>query len=937
MRSATIHVSDFSNRKKRGSLNDLAAHQAHASRELAQATRLILDASLQTRDTLSYQLQQQAERLLQIKELQEHGRTRDIKKDDDFFQGTLGRIGNFEVPRQGDDTEVPDTERSYRYQQIQEELRLLMVENGILESLSFASSADRQQSVEMPHRETFEWIFNEADAAEKPWSSLTEWLRTGSGIYWINGKVGSGKSTLMKYIYENSRTAEELREWAGEVPLEVSAFFFWNSGDENQKSQRGLLRSLLHDILGRHRDLLPVILRDAWDAWSLRANAAINDEPSRDALLLPPPEPVQWTIAQLKRAFADLIRHLGDQRQVKLCLFIDGMDEYSGDHTDLIDMFLGFVKFPNLKLCVSSRPLLAFCTAFDELPGLKLQDLTEPDISRYVHDHLGGGGRNKRIGRYAMEAKALEEDIVAKAQGVFLWVKLVVRSLAKGISDYTRISDLRRRVDHLPGDLEALYAHMLANVTDPSYHEQASQIFQIVQAVRRASAGGTTLLQLSWAEDEDFDLAETAPTRPITQDQVIERCEVMDARLKSICAGLLESVSTQYSEIAPDAKVVFLHRTVYDWISKPRVWDGIIRHTSGTDFSPNLCMLKSCVLQLKAFDSSVAPLDMTVVTDALAYARAAEADLNCGFPKLLDQLDVVVSFHWRASNANARHRTSYASRCNEVDFFRDSDLGDDEDDIQASGTRRIEGGLRVMTYENRLQHWSYGVEIPGIKTIGESSTFFDLANDLGLSHYVAAKDRAGGVVDQDVNVHILHHALSGSGVLGAPDPRAIEEILRAGTNPNLVYCGITPWEAALAGAASHFSAHWRNRGDKTWERNAEVWATVLEVFLSHGADPTQTVKPRGVLIHGHSKLSPTIIVDMVPATLASKAAELRVLLETGSEVWQRRTGMARKRTVEFSGDAAGTVVTSAREEASSRATVVTAVGWLGWVVSWLAG
>ncbi|KAK0712805.1 hypothetical protein B0T26DRAFT_677223 [Lasiosphaeria miniovina] len=206
------------------------------------------------------------------------------------------------------------------------------------------------------------------------------------------------------------------------------------------------------------------------------------------------------------------------------------------------------------------------------------------------------------------------------------------------------------------------------------------------------------------AEDKRPDSAHHPRPHP-------RRCEVIDARLKSICAGLLESVNPQYSEIAPDAKVVFLHRTVYDWISKPRVWEGIIRHTAGSGFSPNLCMLRSCVLQLKTFDSSGNPREMTVVADALAYARAAEADLNCGFPKLLDQLHV-------------------ANLSNELSFFKDADLDGDEEDDMVGRTKRIKGGLEAVVYENRLQHWSCGVEVPDIKTSGGSRTFFDLVRGL---------------------------------------------------------------------------------------------------------------------------------------------------------------------------------------------------------------
>lgn len=31
--------------------------------------------------------------------------------------------------------------------------------------------------------------------------SIAEWLESGSGVYWISGKAGSGKSTLMKHLF----------------------------------------------------------------------------------------------------------------------------------------------------------------------------------------------------------------------------------------------------------------------------------------------------------------------------------------------------------------------------------------------------------------------------------------------------------------------------------------------------------------------------------------------------------------------------------------------------------------------------------------------------------------------------------------------------------------------------------------------------------------
>jgi hypothetical protein len=45
------------------------------------------------------------------------------------------------------------------------------------------------------HKSTFEWVFRSPET-KAPWSNFAKWLETGSGIYWMNGKAGPGKSTL---------------------------------------------------------------------------------------------------------------------------------------------------------------------------------------------------------------------------------------------------------------------------------------------------------------------------------------------------------------------------------------------------------------------------------------------------------------------------------------------------------------------------------------------------------------------------------------------------------------------------------------------------------------------------------------------------------------------------------------------------------------------
>lgn len=41
---------------------------------------------------------------------------------------------------------------------------------------------------------------------------------------------------------------------------------------------------------------------------------------------------------------------------LKICLFIDGLDKYEGDHSDVVEILQGLAKSEDVKICLSSRP-----------------------------------------------------------------------------------------------------------------------------------------------------------------------------------------------------------------------------------------------------------------------------------------------------------------------------------------------------------------------------------------------------------------------------------------------------------------------------------------------------------------------------------------------------------------------------------------------------
>jgi hypothetical protein len=147
--------------------------------------------------------------------------------------------------------------------QNEEEVLRAAVMKQILKNLRFPTLSDRQEAIPEAYGKTFGWIFQPSSNGNDE-NSYVKWRSSGSGIYWINGKAGSGKSTLMRYLYRDPRTVDHLKAWSSSTTLCVAAFFFQNSGSLEQRSQNGLLRSLLYEVLRQCPNLIPAVLPMDW-------------------------------------------------------------------------------------------------------------------------------------------------------------------------------------------------------------------------------------------------------------------------------------------------------------------------------------------------------------------------------------------------------------------------------------------------------------------------------------------------------------------------------------------------------------------------------------------------------------------------------------------------------------------------------------------------
>jgi hypothetical protein len=410
----------------------------------------------------------------------------------------------------------------------------------------------------------------------------------------------------MKHLHDSERTQQCLRIWAGGTSLCIATFYFWNSGTAEQKSQLGCLRALLFQILKQFPHLVPLVLPGPW---ATQYSQVVLGNPVEDAYF------GSWSLRKLKEAFRYLTRL--ENTSVKISLFIDGLDEFDGDHDSMASFFKEITDSKIIKVCLSSRPWVVFEDIFHGCPVLRLQNLTFQDIERYVKDKLSQNDAFRKLAsRNPFETKRLELEIVEKADGVFLWVVLVVLSLLRGIRNRDSISDLWERLRLLPKELEPLY-HRLLDLIEPLYMSWASKAFQIVRTnhllglapfgIVYDEASGVKSLTLG-----AFTLAmntevgtETIRSWDVNMLPLDVNCDDMLVQLTARCAGLLEvSKATKSGVPLADSAVQYYHRTARDFLETQSTWSRLLSHTSGSDFDPAVAMMRSCIMSLRVGTST---------------------------------------------------------------------------------------------------------------------------------------------------------------------------------------------------------------------------------------------------------------------------------------------------------------------------------------------
>ncbi|KAI1068720.1 hypothetical protein LB507_006259 [Fusarium sp. FIESC RH6] len=379
---------------------------------------------------------------------------------------------------------------------------------------------------------------------------FAEWLGSEAKTFWISGKPGSGKSTLMKFIATNSATQEHVAAWRSDV--HILTHYFWKAGSPMERKLKGLLLSLIYQILLDRTALA----QQLWETMpAIRHKWSYGD----------------WDMQQLE----DTLFWVVEAAEESFLFLIDGLDEseelekhvYMTDRSqNILDRL---AKLRGVKVCVSSREEYTFSHHFENIGRLRIHELTKHDIRRLTSSRL----KSMNFANSSDRDRILQL-IAEAADGVFLWVILVLQSVTRAFRIDNSVERAIERIKQMPKDLIDVVRDMWERAGEdadlPSYRASASRYFNLALVENGLElffpytiASEERSLEDMLDLDRTWDLTELAKT-----------CSRKAKEIPLVSSGLLE-VSCQKHELLPLPKALqqyssmktrFTHRCVVDFL-----------------------------------------------------------------------------------------------------------------------------------------------------------------------------------------------------------------------------------------------------------------------------------------------------------------------------------------------------------------------------------
>ncbi|KAI7566973.1 hypothetical protein KC317_g5304 [Hortaea werneckii] len=470
---------------------------------------------------------------------------------------------------------------------------------AIVETLAHPHLRRRWEDVPNAPQSTFAWLLDPGVPKSAQTSDLLSFLSTEHGLFWIRGRPASGKSTLMKFLTDTRRTDDVMRVWATDHDITFASHYFWTPGSTMQKSQQGMLQSLVFQVLLADLTLVPAVCRKRWE-----------DRVSSTS----------WSIEELWTCLETII--LVSSRRI--CLLIDGLDECQPE-SELGPLAARLKKLSDdsdkVKMIVSSRPWpvleepLSGCSGY-----LTMEDTNRHAIIQTIRGALEANPNSRSLlngfqwqcldselwlrnlcpihNESHGEVHVLLHGIVDKAQGNFLWVSLILGKLSP-LLGFRPTAALRKIVNEFPSGLDEYFRRMIMDRIHTSLLSDTAMAIRIAMLENR--------LSYFWFLNIYTDEGDPVLANPqfslvhhftsFDSDDEIEAMNVKARALISTCcrdiltvgtrqpSRMLDGVSGDEYELdrlanlaTRDTFVTFTHRTVFDFLRTPEMHRLLSKH-----------------------------------------------------------------------------------------------------------------------------------------------------------------------------------------------------------------------------------------------------------------------------------------------------------------------------------------------------------------------
>ncbi|KAK9444488.1 SET domain protein [Metarhizium brunneum] len=255
-------------------------------------------------------------------------------------------------------------------------------------------------------------------------------------IFWITGDAGKGKTMLLCDVIERLKSSTDKTR-------RVFYYFCEARNSESELSKTAALRGLIGAIAFESDKYLDT-LRKSLD----KNQNAFKGVGSGVAI-----------------AARDTLRSiLSDEGLKGAIICIDGLDECGQDIVHVLELV---TEYPNIKWVVSSRTgTLSVERKLRSYPNcvrLSLEDVqtsVSGAVERFVRSKIKELAEHWNLKPTKKKMKGLQEELIKRADGTFLWVALAFAEL-KNLRCSTPAPQILSR---LPTGMHALYGRMLATV-----------------------------------------------------------------------------------------------------------------------------------------------------------------------------------------------------------------------------------------------------------------------------------------------------------------------------------------------------------------------------------------------------------------------------------------------------------------------------------------